>query len=187
VTFGGYVGLSSFLPLFFRDQYALTGVEAGRLTALCALVGSFVRPVGGALADRYSGIRVLSIVLVGVAGIYALGSRLPASVAAMTTLLVLGMACLGLGNGAVFQLVPQRFRENIGVATGLVGTIGGLGGFLLPTICGLARQSSGSFATAFVGLGAVAATVLLVVRALVARSEGWAALANPGGAERAAA
>ncbi|HZO27080.1 MAG TPA: MFS transporter, partial [Chloroflexota bacterium] len=94
VTFGGYVGLSSFLPLFLRDQYAVTPASAGSITALAAFVGSGVRPLGGYLADRWGGVRLLSVLLAGVGIVYALGAALP-SVEQVTVLLVVGMACLG--------------------------------------------------------------------------------------------
>jgi NNP family nitrate/nitrite transporter-like MFS transporter len=167
VTFGGYVGLSGFLPLFLRDQYGTAPVTAGSLTALAAVVGSGVRPLGGWLADRLGGARLLSVVLVGVALTYtALGllPPLPAAVGA----LMFGMACLGMGNGAVFQLVPQSFGARIGVATGIVGALGGVGGFALPVLLGAMKQATGSFAFGFAALGVLAVVALVALRAVFA-------------------
>jgi MFS transporter, NNP family, nitrate/nitrite transporter len=172
VTFGGYVGLSSFLPLFLRDQYALDPVTAGSITALAAFVGSGIRPVGGYLADRVGGVRLLSIVLVGIAATYACVSMLP-PIQVVSTLLVAGMACFGVGNGSVFQLVPQRFSAQIGIATGMVGAIGGLGGFFLPILLGSVKESSGSFAAGFVVLAVLATATVLALRGLVALEHGW--------------
>lgn len=172
VTFGGYVGLSSFLPLFVRDQYALDPVTAGYLTALAAFVGSGVRPVGGYLADRLGGVRMLSMLLLGIGAIYALASLLPA-VEVMAGLVVVGMLCLGMGNGAVFQLVPQRFQHQIGIATGVVGAVGGLGGFGLPLVLGNIKQGTGSFAPGFVVLALLAFGALTTLRFLVAIRPGW--------------
>lgn len=172
ITFGGYVGLSSFLPVFIRDQYAIDPVMAGTLTAAAAFIGSSIRPFGGYLADRLGGVRMLSVLLVGIGATYALMARLPAIEAAAALLLV-GMACLGLGNGAIFQLVPQCFRKEIGVATGVVGAIGGLGGFALPILLGSIKQASGSFGTGFLVLAAAALGVLVWLRVLVAFQEGW--------------
>jgi NNP family nitrate/nitrite transporter-like MFS transporter len=174
VTFGGYVGLGSFLPILFRDQYQFTPIAAGYATAAAAFAGSVLRPLGGYLADRFGGTRVLSLMLLSIAGIYALASRLP-DAGTMLLLLVVGMSCLGMGNGAVFQLVPQRFAREIGVATGLIGAIGGLGGFCLPMLLGTMMQTTGSFRSGFVILAAVAAAVLLMLQALVARRSGWRA------------
>ena len=108
VTFGGYVGLSSFLPLFMRDQFHVSPITAGSLTALAALVGSGVRPLGGYIADRVGGLRLLQLLLPGIGVMYVAVARLP-PLTPMVVLLVAAMACLGMGNGAVFQLVPQRF------------------------------------------------------------------------------
>ncbi|HEU4702292.1 MAG TPA: nitrate/nitrite transporter [Conexibacter sp.] len=172
VTFGGYVGLSSFMPLLLRDQYQLPAVTAGYLTALAALAGSVLRPVGGWAADKLGGVRLLSVLLGGIAVMYLSASRLPA-LTSMIAILVAAMVCLGLGNGAVFQLVPQCFRRQIGIATGVVGAIGGLGGFMLPTMLGQFKQRTGSFGTGFLVLGTVAVLTLGLLRALMARSEGW--------------
>jgi MFS transporter, NNP family, nitrate/nitrite transporter len=92
-----------------------------------------------------------------------------------SALLIAGMACFGIGNGAVFQLVPQRFSSQIGIATGTVGAIGGLGGFFLPILLGSVKESSGSFATGFVILAVFAAIAVVALRALVALEHGWRA------------
>jgi NNP family nitrate/nitrite transporter-like MFS transporter len=172
VTFGGYVGLSSFMPLLLRDQYHLPAVTAGYLTALAALAGSALRPVGGWVADKLGGVRLLSVLLGGIAAMYVAASTLPA-IAPMFAVLVTAMVCLGLGNGAVFQLVPQCFRRQIGIATGVVGAVGGLGGFVLPTMLGQFKQHTDSYAAGFVVLGAVALVALTLLRVLMARSENW--------------
>jgi NNP family nitrate/nitrite transporter-like MFS transporter len=148
VTFGGFVGLASFLSIFFHDQYQLTKVAAGSFATLCVLAGSCLRPVGGHLADRVGGIRMLVGLYAGVAVLMAGLATLP-PLAAGTALMFLAMGLLGMGNGAVFQLVPQRFPKDIGVLTGLVGAAGGVGGFLLPNALGGVKQFSGTFAGGF--------------------------------------
>ena len=120
VTFGGFVGLSSFLPIFFHDQYGLSKVDAASLAAIGGAAGSFVRPFGGHLADRFGGTRVLTVVYGLVAPLLLILSGMPSlTVAAIGFPLVMGV--LGFGNGAIFQLVGLRFRARIGVVTGLVG------------------------------------------------------------------
>jgi NNP family nitrate/nitrite transporter-like MFS transporter len=172
VTFGGYVGLSSFLPIFFRDQYGLTPVQAGYATAAAALAGSAARPLGGWLADRVGGIRLLSVVLVAVACAYALASRL-LPLGPTAGILIAGMVCLGLGNGAVFQVVPQRFTHGLGAVTGIVGALGGVGGFFLPTLLGTVKQVSGSFGPGFLVLAALAGTAAVVLRLLLWSRQAW--------------
>jgi NNP family nitrate/nitrite transporter-like MFS transporter len=169
VTFGGFVGLASFLSIFFRDQYGLSRVSAGNFATLCVVAGSFLRPLGGHLADRLGGIQLLTALYVGVgATLIGIASLPPLAVG--TLLLFVTMGLLGMGNGAVFQLVPQRFAREIGVVTGIVGAAGGIGGFFLPNLLGGIRQLSGSFAGGFVTfalVGIASAGVLKIV------ARGW--------------
>lgn len=145
VTFGGFIGLASALPGYFNDQYGLSPVTAGYYTAACVFGGSLMRPLGGALADRFGGIRTLSgMYAVAAICIAAVGFNLPSSWAALG-LFVAAMLGLGAGNGAVFQLVPQRFRKEIGVMTGLIGMAGGIGGFLLAAGLGAIKQNTGDY------------------------------------------
>ena len=145
VTFGGFIGLASALPGYFNDQYGLSPITAGYYTAACVFGGSLMRPLGGALADRFGGIRTLTVMYtIAAIGIAAVGFNLPSSWAALA-LFVAAMLGLGAGNGAVFQLVPQRFRKEIGVMTGLIGMAGGIGGFLLAAGLGAIKQHSGDY------------------------------------------
>lgn len=159
VTFGGFSGLASSLTMYFNDQYGLSPVIAGFYTAAAVFAGSLVRPLGGALADRIGGIRSLLVMYLLSALFLVVGSfSLPTSWAALSVF-ILGMACLGMGNGAVFQLIPQRFRKEIGVMTGFVGMAGGIGGFLLASGLGYSRQLTGDYQTGllvFAGLAVVA-------------------------------
>ena len=144
VTFGGFVGLAASLSIYFVDQFGLTPIVAGYCTAACVFAGSLVRPMGGALADRIGGIKTLSIVYLVAAILLATVSTGPKSLPIALGLFVLAMLTLGVGNGAVFQLVPQRFRKEIGVMTGLVGCAGGIGGFFLAWSLGLTKQWFGT-------------------------------------------
>jgi NNP family nitrate/nitrite transporter-like MFS transporter len=172
VTFGGYVGMGSFLPILLHDQYALSPAVAGGLTAAAAFCGSAVRPVGGYVSDRLGGVRVLSVLLFAIAVSYLLASRLP-PISVMVPLLLVWMSCLGRGNGSVFQLVPQRFSQEIGIATGAVGALGGLGGFAVPILLGGLAQTSGSFAAGFAILAIVAGAAFAMLRILAAIQHGW--------------
>lgn len=154
LTFGGFVGLASYLSIFFHDQYGLTKVHSGDFTTLVVLFGSFLRPVGGLMSDKLGGYRML-IVLFAVAGLCLGGvATLPPAPVALG-LLALGMGMLGMGNGSVFQLVPQRFPDRVGILTGLVGAAGGFGGFLLPSLLGIVKDKTGSFGIGFAILTAL--------------------------------
>jgi MFS transporter, NNP family, nitrate/nitrite transporter len=149
VSFGGFVGLSNSLAIWFVDSFQLTPVMAGYCTAACVFTGSLVRPFGGALADRIGGIKTLSFVyLVAAATLVAISTG-PATLPIALALFILVMGTLGVGNGAVFQLVPQRFRNEIGVMTGLVGFAGGVGGFYLASSLGFAQKHMGSSSLGF--------------------------------------
>ena len=128
---------------------------AGNLTALCVVAGSLARPLGGLVADRFGGVRSLAILYGVVAMLTFFVGQLPA-VPWVTLSLFLMMAALGMGNGAVFQLVPQRFQREIGVVTGVVGAAGGIGGFLLPFLFGVLKDLSGSYAAGFMLIGLTA-------------------------------
>jgi len=172
VTFGGYVGLSSFLPLFLRDQYGFSAVTAGSLTAMIVFAGSASRPIGGHLADRFGGARLLSVLLVVAALAYSGIATLPAATAMVASALLL-VVSLGMGNGAVFQVVPRRFEREIGVVTGIVGAFGGLGGFLLPTVLGAVKGLTGSFGPGFLALSVGAFFAAVMLRRLRALSLDW--------------
>lgn len=167
VTFGGFVGLASSLTIYFNTQYGLSPVVAGYFTAACVFAGSLVRPLGGMLADRIGGIRSL-LFMYGVAAVFllAVSIGMPTPMLALAVI-VPAMLALGMGNGAVFQLVPQRFRREIGVMTGLVGMAGGVGGFYLASSLGYSRQLTDSYQTGFIifaGLTVVAMIGLAKVK-----------------------
>ena len=181
ISFGGFVGLSSFLPIYFHDQFGLSPIKAGYFTAACVFAGSFARPFGGALADRIGGTRSLSFVYLIVAGILFGVARGALPAAATLLLFVLAMAALGMGNGAVFQLVPQRFRQDVGLMTGLVGMTGGIGGFYLAASLGYAQQYTGSYAfgfSLFAGMALLAFAGIVSVRPRWRREVGTLAAAR---------
>jgi MFS transporter, NNP family, nitrate/nitrite transporter len=159
ITFGGFVGLSNFLPTFFYEQFAVTKVEAGRLTMLAAFMGSGIRIVGGYFADRMGGIAVLSVVLLAAIATFLSLTATP-SLALTTILFMLCFAALGAGNGALFQLVPLRWPTNTAVAGSMIGEVGALGGAILPNVMGLSKQYTGSFSMGFIGYAAFTALVL---------------------------
>ena len=170
VTFGGFVGLSSSLTIFFNSEYDLSPVVAGYFTAACVFAGSFARPIGGALADKLGGVRTLTFVYALAIGGLALASFAWPSAWMALTVVAFSMCALGAGNGAVFQIAPQRFRAEIGVVTGLVGMTGGVGGFFLASTLGLAKQVTGSYQLGFLGFAALALVALL---ALVGVGKHW--------------
>jgi MFS transporter, NNP family, nitrate/nitrite transporter len=163
VTFGGFVGLASSLTIYFNDQYHLSAVAAGYCTAAVVFVGSLVRPLGGAVADRVGGVRALSLMYALAAMAFATVATGISTIWLAMPVFVLGMLALGMGNGAVFQLVPQRFAREIGVMTGLVGMTGGLGGFYLASSLGYSKQFTGGYGAGFLVFALLAATALVCI------------------------
>lgn len=170
VTFGGFVGLSSSLPTFYTDSFGVTPVIAGYCTAAAVFMGSLLRPLGGALADRFGGIKTLTLVYVIAAVLLAVIALVATSGLALAVALFIAVVgTLGVGNGAVFQLVPQRFRKEIGVMTGLVGFGGGIGGFYLAASLGAIKKATGSPSIGFMIFAGLAVVALIGLTAVKAR------------------
>ncbi|MEE9331603.1 MAG: nitrate/nitrite transporter [Methylophilaceae bacterium] len=170
VTFGGFVGLASSLTIYFNDQYGLSAIHAGYFTAACVFAGTLVRPFGGNLADRIGGIRTLTTVYsVAAFFLFVLSFGLEEKILGLIVV-VFAMMALGMGNGAVFQLVPQRFRKEIGVMTGLVGMAGGVGGFYLASSLGYSKQLTDSYQ---IGLLIFAGLAVLAVLGLMGVKNRW--------------
>jgi len=169
VTFGGFVGLSSYLPIFFHDQFQVDMVHAGTLTALCALAGSGARPLGGLLADRFGGMSFLQGIFLIIAALCLASGALDHLALAFTIILLI-MFCLGFGNGVIFQVASYRFRSMMGTASGFIGAAGGIGGFLLPSGFGWLKDITGTFSAGFLVFGVVSGlaglSVMIIQRSI---------------------
>lgn len=162
LTFGGFVAMGVYLPIFLTEIFKLTPKDAGFRTAGFIVLATVMRPLGGWFADRVGGKYILTFVFPGVAVAAAcltFQHMLPFTIGA------LGMAALiGLGNGAVFKLVPEFFPKSVGAVTGMVGAAGGLGGFFPPLVLGVIRQATGQYTLGFVLLGLFALGTFLAIR-----------------------
>ncbi|RST46014.1 MFS transporter [Variovorax sp. DXTD-1] len=175
VTFGGFIGLITFLPSYYYDQFGVSKVQAGQLTMLAAFMGAAVRIVGGWISDRWGGVNTLTVVLLVVAVGLVLVGISSASLALTTLLLILCFAALGAGNGALFQLVPLRWPTSTAVAGSMIGEIGALGGGLVPNAMGLSKQYLGSYVWGFVFFGVLSLVMLGVMRVMQIRwTRTWA-------------
>ncbi|HZL25660.1 MAG TPA: MFS transporter [Acidobacteriaceae bacterium] len=168
ITFGGFIGLATFLPTFYVSQFHMTKVQAGTFTVFATLTGSATRVLGGWFADRIGGITTLSVVfLIAIAGLFGLTTA--PSLAVSTGLFMLCFAALGAGNGATFQMVPLRWPITTAIAGGMIGEIGALGGSILPIALSQSKQHTGAYRAGFIGY-AVLATVILLMLRVVSRS-----------------
>ncbi|GAC1450147.1 MAG: nitrate/nitrite transporter [Vulcanimicrobiaceae bacterium] len=168
ITFGGFLALVSYLAIYFNTAYGVDKVKVGMIVAFASLMGSMLRPVGGLISDKIGGVTLVRIVYVAFAACaFAISLQPPLPVCEGIVFVAVGL--LGMGNGAVFQIVPQRFSAEIGIVTGIVGAAGGLGGFYLPNLLGILRASTGTFASGFVTFGIIAlvGATLVTVRARV--------------------
>lgn len=174
ITFGGFVGMSSYVSLLLTTQYGLSKLDAGFMMAALSFTGAMVRPIGGWVADRLSGVRVLLVLLVAIAlcnaGFAVLMPALPGSTILLGALYV----SFGLGNGATFQLVPHRWAGKTGVMTGIIGAAGGIGGFYLPVVMGIAKESTGSYQMGFATFAILAAVAFCLVAVLHQQWLTWA-------------
>lgn len=163
LSFGGFVGLTSYLAIFFVDQYDISKVTAGDFVTIIVFAGSFVRPIGGYIADKVGGMKLLIRLYLFAAILLGLIGLLP-SVYIALTLFVIVMLVFGVANGALFQVIPTRFPNEVGIFTGFVGAAGGLGGFFLPNILGTFKELTGSYALGYWWIGAtyVAALIILI-------------------------
>ncbi|WPG35905.1 MFS transporter [Variovorax sp. EBFNA2] len=175
VTFGGFIGLTTFLPSYYYDQFGVSKVQAGQLTMLAAFMGAAVRIVGGWLSDRWGGVNTLTVVLLVVAVGLVLVGFSSSSLALTTLLLIVCFAALGAGNGALFQLVPLRWPASTAVAGSMIGEIGALGGGLVPNAMGLSKQYLGSYVWGFVFFALLSLVMLGVMRVMQIRwTRTWA-------------
>ncbi len=165
VTFGGFVFFANYLPQLLGDWFPLDRRDAGLQAAIFTMGATLARPVGGWLSDQLSGARVLVWVfaLVVATRLVLAWQAGAANIVIVTDLLFVIALGFGIGNGAVFKLVAQYFPKNTGLAGGLVGAAGGLGGFFPPIVMGVVKDSTGNYALGFVILATLAAFCLALL------------------------
>jgi len=184
VTFGGFIGLTTFLPSYYHDQFGVSKVEAGQLSMLAAFMAAAVRIFGGWISDHWGGINTLTAVLVTVAVTLVLCGLAGGSLVATTLLFMLCFAALGAGNGALFQLVPLRWPMATAVAGSMIGEVGALGGGLVPNAMGLSKQYTGTYFWGFALFAVCSLLVLVMLRGMQMRwTRTWA---EKGGRARSA-
>jgi NNP family nitrate/nitrite transporter-like MFS transporter len=165
VTFGGFVFFANYLPQLLVDWFPSDRQDAGLQAAIFTMGATLSRPVGGWLADQLGGAKVLIwvfafVVLTRLVLAWEAGN---ANIVIVTDLLFALALIFGFGNGAVFKLVAQFFPKNTGLAAGIVGAAGGLGGFFPPLIMGTVKDHTGSYALGFIILAALAGLCLALL------------------------
>ncbi|HWY25744.1 MAG TPA: MFS transporter [Nevskia sp.] len=183
ITFGGFVGMSSYVSTLLTTQYGMSKVDAGLLMSAFAFTGAIVRPIGGLVADRVTGVRALLVLLSLISLLDFTFAALMPALSGGVALLFAMYLCFGLGNGSTFQLVPHRWQGKTGLMTGIIGAAGGIGGFYLPVIMGIAKESTGSYQMGFATFGGISAAALVLVVILHKQWLTWAVVEHQPGAE----
>jgi NNP family nitrate/nitrite transporter-like MFS transporter len=150
LTFGSFVTFSIYLPTLLYELYNITALDAGIKTAGFVIIATCIRPVGGYLSDRFGATKLLtlvfgSVLLCGLFITFAMESFIFFSISCLIISVM-----LGIGNGAVFKLVPEVSLGNTGAVTGIVGAIGGIGGFFPPIVLGLTKDMTGDYFLGFI-------------------------------------
>ncbi len=153
IVFGGYVALSLWMTKYYITEYGFGMQTAALLAAIFVLPSGVIRAMGGWLSDRFGAHKITwwvmwvswlclfllsypqtEMVIQTTKGTMSL--HLGLNVWVFTALLfVLGIAW-GFGKASVFKYISNQYPTNIGVISGIVGLIGGLGGFILPILFG---------------------------------------------------
>lgn len=160
LTFGGFVAFSVYLPTFLKELFGLSVTDAGLKTAGFVVIATLIRPLGGYMADRIGSRKVLSAVFAGVVACALVMALSLHHFAAFSAGCLMASALLGLGNGAVFKMVPEVSSGSTGAVTGIVGAAGGVGGFFPPIALGIINDLTGTYTLGFVLL-MVAACICL--------------------------
>jgi NNP family nitrate/nitrite transporter-like MFS transporter len=152
----------------------MSKVDAGYVMAALSFTGAMIRPIGGLIADRISGVRLLLVLLIAISASNLAFAILMPTLAGGLALLLALYFCFGLGNGATFQLVPHRWKGKTGLMTGIIGAAGGIGGFYLPVVMGIARETTGSYRLGFVTFAVLAALAFAALASLHRQWLTWA-------------
>ena len=165
VTFGAFVALTVYLPSLLTLHYGLDGVTAGAATSAFVASAALLRVLGGWLSDRLSCCAILACVFAVLAAGAAVLAAAPGLPVFLTGIYLVGAAC-GIGNGAVFKLVPLHFAENAGTANGIVSMWGGLGGFFPPLVLSASSLLTGTNAPGLALFGVFSLACLALTLAM---------------------
>jgi MFS transporter, NNP family, nitrate/nitrite transporter len=162
VSFGGFLALTAWFPTYWINFHHMDVKSAAVLGGVgFSLLAAIIRVFGGMLSERIGGERTAILAFAGVLG----GALILTFVEGFyqdlggELLIALGM---GVGNAAVFKMVPKYVPEAVGGAAGLVGGLGALGGFVIPPFLGAVVDAMGTQGYA----GGFFAYVLLAVMAI---------------------
>ena len=147
-SFGGFIALTAWLPIYWQQLHGVSLVTAGALTALFATIASLIRVYGGLIADRFGGEKTAVVALLLM---FLASSTVAFAYELYLSIIGISLIALSMGiiNAAVFKLVPKEIPESIGGAVGWVGGLGAFGGFIIPLLIALPIQFNGDNPTSY--------------------------------------
>lgn len=164
ISFGAFVSFALYLPVMLNTWYELSVADAATRAAGFIVLATVTRPIGGWLSDRWGGRNVIRLVLLVVV-VLALAMASQQALTLTSTIIFLAMAAtLGCGSGAVIALASRVIQPAIlGGANGVIGAVGGLGGFLPPLILGFTYQTTGSYTAALLLLAVITFIIFIYI------------------------
>jgi NNP family nitrate/nitrite transporter-like MFS transporter len=162
MTFGGFVCFSLFSPTYLNDQWGIPRAKASLIfTTIFVVITALIRPVGGYLSDKVINARKLLTIVYAfcliLLGVISAQISFPITIGCIYGL---GFCC-GIGNAAVFKLIPTYFTQ-VGAVGGLAGAMGGVGGFCMPIIMGRLKDLTGSYTPGFLVWCAICLASLII-------------------------
>jgi NNP family nitrate/nitrite transporter-like MFS transporter len=171
-TFGGFIALTAWFPIYWSQFFQFTPVKAGIFTAIFSILASLFRVLGGSVSDKAGGEKtsMFSVFLVLIASVTLIFAVTPGIAIMAVVILSIGMA---LNNAAVFKLVPHYIPNAIGGAAGWIGGIGAFGGFAIPPIMGTIAHYGGKtgYARGFVIFSILAVFNMFIIISLLKKAK----------------
>jgi NNP family nitrate/nitrite transporter-like MFS transporter len=189
-VFGAYVALSLWLPAYYQRVFGFSLSTAALATAAFIFPASLLRPLGGYLSDRFGArpvtYAVFGAMLVACLPLCAAGSGQAAGTFGfevgptmfLVLIEVIGIG-MGIGKASIYKYVPEYYPTDVGLVGGLVGTLGALGGFVLPLCFGYLESATGKPEACFWIMALLIAFSLAWLHTVVVGMRNRTAIASP--------
>jgi len=168
LVFGGFVAFVNWLQPIYKNVYNLDKETAGMYVATFVIASSFVRALGGYISDRVGARKVLYFVLIfslTISGVLIIWT--PQNVAVYVTIIIVLGCVWGTGMAAIYKHIPDYFPQEVGVVGGMVGVLGGLGGFVSPIVFGYLKESTGIWSSCWILIAGLSILSLVWMHAVV--------------------
>lgn len=179
-VFGGFVALALWLPKYYIGQFDVDLKTASFLTLLFTLPSGLIRALGGWFSDKYGGRTInwwvfwiclvclfflsyppTTMIIHGIEKDISVGIEL--TVVPFTVLVFIVGIAMGFGKASVYKVIHDYYPSQMGSVGGMVGVLGGLGGFTLPIMFGAAADYTDVRSSCFMLLYAVLAACMILM------------------------